>query len=197
MPTSSRQVPLREIASVALGITLRGADASRHDPEGTHRLIRIGDISEDGVLCHDDISLISPEPDAASRYALWRGDVLVAGRGSRATAAIFEDSRSSIASGQLLVIRPNQDAVVPEYLCWYLNLARTQESLAAEARGSYIRSISTSTLAELRVPLLPLPRQRLIAEISALRLREKELMTRLVARRAELVDNTLQRLLRD
>lgn len=195
MSASPCLVYLRDLATVSLGITLRGADASRHDPAGTHRLIRIGDISGDGVLSHDDISLISPEPDAASRYALRAGDVLVAGRGSRATAAVFEDSTPSIASGQLLVVRVHPEAVEPEYLRWYLNLPRTQEALAAGARGSYIRSISTGTLAELRVPLPPLSRQRQIAEIGALRLREKELMTRLAGLRAALVDNALQRLL--
>jgi hypothetical protein len=182
---------LREVASVTLGITLRGADASRHDPAGTHQLVRIGDLSEDGTVHCATPALIKIDPDAAYRYALRPGDVLLAARGARMTAGLFEDSRPSVAGGQFLVLRPHTSMLIPEYLRWFLNLPLTQEALAAAARGSYVRSLPISAVADMEIPVPPLPRQHAIASLHTLRLREKDLMARLAAQRALLVDHSI------
>lgn len=185
------QAQLHEISSVSLGITLRGADASRHDPEGTHQLIRIGDLSEDGTLQSGEPNLVKLDSESARRSALHTGDVLLAARGTRMTAALFSGEYPAVAGGQFLVIRPQVNVVLPDYLTWFLNLPATQDALAARTRGSYVRSLPVSALAELDIPLPPLPRQRAIAELHALRLREKQLMTTLASRRAVLIDQSV------
>lgn len=182
---------LREVASVALGITLRGADASRHDPEGTHQLVRIGDLSEDGTVHCAAPALIKVDPEAAHRYTLRPGDVLLAARGARMTAGLFEGSHPSVAGGQFLVLRPHPSVLIPEYLRWFLNLPLTQEALAAAARGSYVRSLPVSAVADVEIPVPPLPRQHAIAVLHTLRLREKALMARLAVQRALLVDHSI------
>ena len=182
---------LREVASVALGITLRGADASRHDPSGTHQLIRISDLSEDGVLHPSAPNLITPPPELTARFTLRRGDVLLAARGSRMTAGLFDYAHPSVAGGQFLVIRPRLDTLLPDYLRWFLNLPQTQETLIGGARGSYVRSLPASALGELAVPIPPLPQQHAIAALHALRLHEKDLMARLAARRAVFLDQSV------
>lgn len=187
------QVRLHEVASVALGITLRGADASRHDPEGTHQLIRIGDLSDDGTLHPGEPNLVKLDAESARRSALRVGEVLLAARGSRMTAAVFEGDYPAVAGGQFLVIRPQDGVLLPAYLRWFLNLPSTQETLTAGARGSYVRSLPASVLGELEIPLPPFPRQCAIAELYALRLREKALMTTLAARRALLIDQSVLR----
>lgn len=185
------QAQLREVASVALGITLRGADASRHDPSGTHQLIRISDLSEDGILHPSEPNLITPPPELASRFTLRPGDVLLAARGSRMTAGLFDYDQPSVAGGQFLVIRPHANILLADYLRWFLNLPGSQETLAGCARGSYVRSLPASALGELEIPVPPLPQQHAIAALHALRLREKDLMARLAARRAVLFDQSI------
>ena len=187
------QAQLREVASVALGITLRGVDASRHDPNGTHQLIRIGDLSEDGDFACSEPNLIKLDRETAHRSALKRGDVLLAARGSRMTAGLFLGQQPAVAGGQFLVIRPHDNIVLAEYLRWFLNLPSTQEILAGRARGSYVRSLPAKSLGQLEIPVPPLPHQQAIAELHALRLREKELMNQLAARRAVLIDHSLLR----
>ncbi|MBI4626917.1 MAG: restriction endonuclease subunit S [Verrucomicrobia bacterium] len=174
-----------------LGITLRGADASRHDPAGTHHLIRIGDLSDDGALLVSEPNLIRLDGATARRFELKSGEVLLAARGTRMTAAIFDGGRPAVAGGQFLVIRPRAGVLVPAYLRWFLNLPTTQDSLIAEARGSYVRSLSASALSDLELPVPPLPQQRAIAELHELRLHEKRLMEQLAAHRAVLVDRAI------
>lgn len=185
------QAQLREVADVQLGITLRGADASRHDPAGTHQLVRIGDLSEDGSLRIAEANLIRLDEVTAHRSGLRAGEVLLAARGSRMTAAIFEGGPPAVAGSQFLVIRPHSGVLLPAYLRWFLNLASTQEDLNARARGSYVRSLSSGALGELTIPLPPLPRQRALAELHALRLHEKHLMKTLTSRRAILIDHAI------
>lgn len=185
------QAKLGEVATVQLGITFRGADAARHDPAGTHRLIRIGDLSEDGEIQPAEPNLVRLDDATAARAELRDGDVLVAARGTRMTAAVFDGSFPAVVGSQFCLIRPDSERLLPDYLRWFLNLPATQENLIARSRGSYVRSLPAGSLAELDLLIPSLGAQRSIAKIHELRLREKHLMATLAARRALLVDRTL------
>ena len=190
------QVKLGEVANVQLGITLRGVSASRHDPAGTHQLIRIGDISDDGMLRFSGPNLIRLDADTAARFTLHPGEVLLAARGQRMTATVFDFPMPAVVGSQYCVIRPRPDRIISAYLRWYLNLSVIQERLNSLARGTYVRSLPASELAELEIPLPSLPRQHAIAELHELRLRERQLMEALASRRALFVDQALLRSLR-
>lgn len=189
------QVKLSEVASVQLGIAFRGADAARHQPNGSHRLIRIGEISEDGDITIGDGEphLIGLDFPGAARGELRAGDVLVAARGSRMTAAVFDGSFSAVAGSQFGIIRPDRNKLLPQYLRWFLNLPAIQESLQSQARGSYVRSLPIGALNNLEVAVPSLDRQHVIAEIHQLRLQEKHLTARLVEHQAILINHTLLR----
>ncbi|MCF7734223.1 MAG: restriction endonuclease subunit S [Cephaloticoccus sp.] len=190
------QAQLREIAEIGVGITLRGADASRHDPKGTHQLIRISDVSSDGTLQLSEPKQLKLDAETARRYTLRAGEVLVAARGMRMTATVFDGHYLAVAGGQFLVVRPQDGVILPDYLRWFLNLPATQEILISRARGSYVRSLPAKALGTLEIPLPPLPRQRMIAEVDRLRVHEKEFMQRLADRRAFYLDQCLVKTLR-
>ena len=185
--------PLFELADVQTGITLRGANASRHQLDGTHHLIRIGEVSDDGILQIGEPNLVKFDATLAARYTLRSGDVLLAARGTRMTATVFDGVVTAVAGGQFCVIRPKRDCLLPDYLRWFLNLSTTQEVLNALARGTYVRSLPAKSLATLSLPVPPIPQQRAIADLHNLRLHEKGLMVRLANLRATLVDGSLVR----
>lgn len=187
----SAQRKLAEVATVQLGITFRGADAARHEPDGTHQLIRIGDLSDDGDIRLAAPSLVKFDEAVMARGELRAGDVLVATRGTRMTAAVFDGAFAAVVGSQFCIVRPDPDRLLPAYLRWFLNLPLTQENLLAQARGSYVRSLPASALSDLPILVPSLGHQRAVAKIHELRLREKHLMARLSEHRATLVDNTL------
>jgi type I restriction enzyme S subunit len=191
------QVQLLEVADVQLGITLRGADSSRHRPDGTHQLIRIGDLSDDGFLRISEPNRIKLDEATAHRSGLRAGEVLLAARGTRMTAAVFDGGVPAVAGSQFLVLRPHSGELLPAYLRWFLNLPSTRENLNAHARGSYAPSLSSGALGKLQIPLPPLPRQRAIAELYELGLREKQLMESLTAQRATLINHSILQFLSD
>lgn len=188
---SVQHTKLREVAEIQLGITLRGSDASRHDPAGTHHLIRISDLSDDGSVSIREPSLVKLSPADADRYEMKPGEVLVAARGTRMTAAVFYGGGGPcIVGSQFLVIRP-RSGLNPEYLRWFLNLPVIQTKLFSSARGTYVRSLPISILGELEIPVPPLPKQHAVAELNRLRIREKELMAELAEKRGTLVDHSV------
>ena len=182
--------PLHELADVLTGLTLRGPDTSRHDPAGTHRLIRIGDVSPEGIISAQSSSRIKVTDKDAERFELKLGNVLVAARGSRLTAAVFEGDGPAVAGSQFIIvrIRPHWLGLNPGFLAWYLNLSSIQEELEKRMRGTYIRSLPARTLANLQVPVPDHAKQRAIAELSHLRIQEKQLMDRLSHQRSQLID---------
>jgi restriction endonuclease S subunit len=106
------------------------------------------------------------------------------------TAAVFRGGFAAVAGSQFCVIRVKQN-VIPAFLYWFLNLPETQEKLAAGARGTYVKSLPASALRELKIPVLPLPKQKVIAELHGLRLTEKRLVADLVSLRARLIDQSV------
>lgn len=185
------QVKIRQIADVQIGITLRGTDAARHDPSGTHHLVRIGDLTEEGELRISAPNLVKLDDPEADRFGLRRGEVIMASRGVRMTAAVFDDSRPAVAGNQFCVIRPKSTAILPAFLRWFLNLAATQEKLRAKMTGSYVRSLPVGVVADLVIPLPAIDRQRTIVELDALRVRERHLLEQIAAKRSQLIDQTL------
>ncbi len=181
---------LRDLADIQTGITLRGEASTRHDPNGTHRLIRIGDVSHDGFLALSSTTKVRLSETEVSKFSLKPGNVLLAARGSRLTAAVFDLDEPSVAGSQFIIIRirPQWLALRSGFLAWYLNLPVIQEQLAASMRGTYIRSLPVSVLAMLQVPVPNAAKQDAITNLNDLRMQEKSLMEQLAHQRSQLID---------
>lgn len=188
---------LAQIADIRQGLTLRGPDAARSVPEGTHALIRIGDISPDAVLDTDaDFARIKPDrvPD---ELLLRPGDVLFPARGTRVTPVVFGGTPAPAVVGpQFFILRPKPGKLLPEFLAWWLMLPASRAWFDAHRRGTYVQLIARPTLAEMDVPLPPLETQRHAAAVLDLQRRERQLATRLLdLQRAELETRLTQQLI--
>lgn len=180
---------LRDLADVQTGITLRGDSASKNDPKGTHRLIRISDITPDGAIGDGVPGRVKIDPKDLERYTLKLGDVIVAARGSRLTAAVFDRNEAAVAGSQFLVIKIRQQwlGLSSGFLAWYINLQAIQEQLASQMRGSYIRSLPAGVLSCLQVPIPDQRKQAAIVELNELRRQEARLLDQISDRRTQLI----------
>jgi restriction endonuclease S subunit len=163
-----------------MGATLRGRDATRPDPKGSYRFVRIGDISQDGTLRSDDFPRIEPNEPVNQDLWLCPGDVLFPNRGTRTTALAFPINAPRIIVGpQFFIVRPDRTRVMPEYLAWFLRSAQAVAHFESRRKGTYVQIIQRSDLAELAIPLPPLEEQHQIVAVAALALEERELTERL------------------
>lgn len=184
---------LSTIAEIRAGVTLRGRDATRAVAGGPFHLIRIGDIEENGHIIGGGVARISPREPISPDQLLRPRDVLVAARGSRNTAAVYEmDLQNPIAGSQFFILRP-APAVDARYLAWFLRTNTVRRHFDTRRKGSYVQLIQVADLAEIEVPLPPLPQQRQFVELADLAEAEHRLSGRLTELRARYFDHLLSR----
>lgn len=182
MPT-----PLANLADISSGVTLRGSDAAKPTEDGNYHLLRIGDLREDGRIQIDAPANIKIDPKIGDKHRLRVGDVVVASKGSRATAAVFESDVPTVAGGQFFVIRLQTDHLLPAYLRWYLNLPETQARLMESARGSFVQAIPIAAIRGFAIPLPTLEIQRSIVTLHELHNEEQRLLEQIAQKRSLLV----------
>jgi len=181
-----------------MGATLRGRDATRPDPNGSYRFVRIGDITQDGTFRTENFIRI--EPDGPVNEDLWLrpGDVLFPNRGTRTTALAFSIDQPKIIVGpQFFIVRPDRDRVLPEYLAWFLRTTQAAAYFESRRKGTYVQIIQRADLEELEIPIPPLPEQCLILEAAQLAIHEREITERLSQLRWLYTNNQLVRLARN
>ena len=127
---------------------------------------------------------------ANQKHLLTAGDLLLASKGNNNMCVIVpEIEQKCVASPSFLVIRlHDKSAILPEFVAWYLNLPTVQNTLAAQARGTSIMSISKATLGELEIPIPPIDRQRKYIELATLQKREVALYKIISEKRTQLLE---------
>lgn len=114
----------------------------------------------------DPISRI-PEDVAAAALRIEKGELLFAGSGETAeeigTCVAYIGDEPAYAGGDIIVLRaPRQD---PVYLAHLMNAPEAVRQKARMAQGDAVVHIRGDHLAEVELPLPPLPEQRAIAAV--------------------------------
>lgn len=124
------------------------------------------------------------------KHILAAGDLLLASKGNNNMCVIVPGiEQKCVASPSFLVIRlHDKSAILPEFVAWYLNLPTVQNTLAAQARGTSIMSISKATLGDLEIPVPSVERQRRYIELSKLQKREQQLYATIAERRKQILE---------
>src|SRR5579872_597721 len=141
---------LRDLGELRTGFQLRGA--AKHDPEGRHPIIQLGDV-RDGTI--DFARLVR-----MNLHLVWDvlmpGDILLRSRGASYGAAVVPPDcpPETVAAAPLYVFRTDSTLfpiVLPEYLAWYINRPNTQAGLAGLAHGSSILTVGVQAFGGLEV----------------------------------------------
>lgn len=177
---------LKDIANVLSGVYLRPS------PSGEIAYLQVSDLqsslSEKTTLKVDFVPKLS-------RYLLQKGDILFAGKGTKYLCQTFNLDIQAVPSTTLYMIRPNRERVLPEYLCWFLNLPQTESIVKATQVGSSIPLIHKSSLEELEIPVPDLNIQSRTLEISSLQQRERQLLETIAEKRALITNQILYKLI--
>jgi restriction endonuclease S subunit len=163
-----------------MGATLRGRDATRPAPSGSCHFVRIGDISQDGELLTKELIRIEPNESVKDNLFLRPGDVLFPNRGTRTTAIAWRlDLPRTLVGAQFFVLRPKSTRVLPEYLAWFLRTEEAARHFESRRKGTYVKIIQRSDLAELEMPVPPLDVQQKIVDVASIAVVERTLTERL------------------
>ena len=146
-----------------------------------------------------DLLMDSPEKTASfvaynpkmDKNLLQKEDLLFAGKGTTYLCMLFNLDIKAVASTTLYVIRVQNDNILPEYLCWYLNQPNMVSKIRASQIGSSTPLIHKSTLEGLEIPVPNIAIQQKVMEISKLQKRETYLINTLAEKRASIVNQLL------
>jgi hypothetical protein len=181
---------LGELAEVQMGYPFRSR--LEHDPQGDVAVIQMKDIDDANLLHAAEASWVAL-PKGKTHHLLRAGDLLFRSRGrSNGAAQVLDDIGPAVLAAPMLLIRPH--AVLPAYLCWYINAPATQAQLAALAEGTSVRMISAEALKALEVPLPSLATQQGIVQAAALADQEQTLLARIATLRQRLNTRLLMKL---
>ena len=183
---------LKEIADLSTGFSFRAK--IKHDPNGDTKVIQMSDVDKyRGVLVEKLQSLSNFEP-RSDRYFLDGGDVIMLSKGYNIDAFVVPGGLGKVVTvNSFLVMKPNKDRVIPEYLAWFLNSKRTQYFFKAMAAGTNVPNLSIKALEALDVKLPSIDEQYMISDIDMLKRREIYLHQEIAAKKEQLVDELLQR----
>jgi hypothetical protein len=163
-----------EIAQILSGIAIQEAQ------DGPARFMRLSDLSD--LKCGRAPSLaIGAEPAVARAMAIEGGDLIVGARGASTDICLASNSvLGAFVSLDLYLVRPDASKVDPGFLAAFLELPATQAVLASGKQGSGLARLPKDALDKLEIPLPPMSKQRLIAQLARSFRDEAELLRRLV-----------------
>ena len=190
-------VLLKSLAMIRMGVTLRGRDATRPDPGGSCRIIRIGDIGDDGTFFSREFPRIEPNQALDPSVFLSPGDVLFPNRGLRTTAAVFdEEDRRTIVGAQFYVLHPDCRRILPEFLAWSLRTSEAARYFAGRRKGTLVQTLQRIDIEELPIALPPLAIQEKMVAVYELSLEAAELERRLTELRSIRLEQSLLKIAR-
>ena len=165
---------IADCADVLPGYALKAR--AEHEPDGTHQVI-LGKHLAEGVpyryLPEHELRITTK--GSLEKYQVREGDVLFVSRGSRNYAAVVESvPELTVASATFYILRPH-NGIDPAWLAWCLNQAPIQAHIAQARTGAGTPIIQRRIFAELMVPIPPLDKQRQLAELGELMMKERSL----------------------
>lgn len=164
---------LREIAQVLSGVSFKEAN------DGHARLMRLADLSD--LKAGRIPTLARGEAPAVARaLTIDEGDLIVGARGVSTDVYVADETIvDAYISLDLYLVRPNPQVVNSRYLAAFLELSSTQAFFTGGKQGTNLARLGKDAMESVQVPLPPMHRQRLIAELAQTFKREAALLTRL------------------
>ncbi|MBR4290862.1 MAG: restriction endonuclease subunit S [Oscillospiraceae bacterium] len=93
------------------------------------------------------------------------GDLIFAREAPAGNVAIVKNGDKVCLGQRTVLLRPNKEKVVPEYLVYYLLAPQQQYGLLGTANGATVAHVNLPTIRELPIELPPMDIQRRIADI--------------------------------
>ncbi|MBO6515221.1 MAG: restriction endonuclease subunit S [Bacteroidia bacterium] len=105
--------------------------------------------------------------DSVKKYLLVPGDVILAGKGHRLFAWVYEPSiGDAIPSSLFYKMKLDEEQVRPDFLAYYLNSARVQHKLKLIGAGATITSVPKKELLNFKIELPSIKEQDKIIELA-------------------------------
>lgn len=125
--------------------------------------IKISDLYDDTINFNDKAANLSQSH--MDSYMLRPGDILVSARGTLIKTAVYkEDMPPCVFSGNIILIRLNQNEYNPYFLKFYLDSKEGQKIISSMQSGASIVSLNPNVLKTLKIPDIDIDKQNKLAQ---------------------------------
>jgi type I restriction enzyme M protein len=140
-------------------------DMQTTDDNFQYEILNVGDIGK-YKIDYDNLLKINSLEGKYDRYLLKNKDFIMTIRGTKFKTAVveIENDRKIIATGNIMVIRPDTKKINPYYLKIFLDSKIGQKLLYSIETGSIMISISMKTLENTEIPNIGIYKQKNIEE---------------------------------
>ena len=184
-------IKLEDIVDIQPGYQHKGQMTD--DPKGNLSCIQVQDLDHDQRVVRPEGLWKMRTEKSFENYRVTKNDLLYLSRGSKFGAyRIPEFESQTIPLANFFILRPGKDARVhATYLWWVLNDRRTANKVQNEMQGSMMPFISRANLGQLEIPIPSEETQEMIFKLANLRLKEKDLVTKIETYKDQLIESAL------
>lgn len=190
---------LGEMAFVRSGLVL-GRKQAREKTEYRYPLLNLRSINPSGYIDSEFCEVFDAVEPLNPEYLTHKGDVVIRLTIPYTAVLITEEFEGYVIPSSFVVVRVDYGSLLPEYLLWLLNSPKTKKQIYEGAVSNMLGAVKPRFFAEHEVEVIPLHKQRIIAELSQLAHRETQLLTELAAEKEKyydyLIDKTYRKMKR-
>ena len=162
---------LGNIATVRSGLVLSRKHA-RNSLGIKYLLLNLRSINTAGYIDAEQLDVFEATENLSEDYLAQVGDVIVRLSVPYTAVLIDETTAGIVVSSNFVIIRADNRALLPEYLFWLLNTKKAKRSIYENSGSNMLGSINAKYFVDFDIPQLPIVKQRIIAEMNELALKE-------------------------
>lgn len=172
---------LGEIAEIKTGLVLTRKKANiKYEVKDKYNLLTLNNIETDGVFNNKPFEIFLSNAKLDKQYFTQEEDILI--RLSQPNTAVYIDENKVglLVPSYFAIIKLKTEDFIPQYITWYLNSNRFKKELLRYQTGSTITTTNISILKSINIKVIPMEKQKQIAKLQKLHLREKYLLKQLI-----------------
>jgi len=169
---------LNKIASVKTGLVLSRKETKNSSEGYEYRQLNLKAVSDNAIELEHTIKFYASEK-LSNNYLTQKGDVIVKTSDPYTAIYINEEYTGLVIPSHFVIIRADENLVLPKYIAWYLNKECIKKAFRMSCMGT-LKQIKPSTVAETEIRLPTLERQKQVVDLYDISRSEIELLEKLI-----------------
>ena len=172
------KVKLNNLANIRSGLVLSRKQSKK--PVGyRYPLINFRCIRHEGKIELSEADIFEAKELLKEEYLSQKGDIIV--RLTAPYTAVLIDATTSgmVISSNFVVIRIEDDRLLPEYLFWLLNTQKIKRKIYENATSNMLGAVKVKLLLDFELVVLPIEQQYKIAQLNLMAKKERQLLKEL------------------
>ena len=183
-------------ATLQSGLVLNRREARfEEETEVIYNRLNLRSLNEYGELKSENLDFFPSKALLDDSFLTQKGDVVVKLSAPLFPTVIEESNINLVIPSQLAVIRIFDQIVIPEYVRYYLSTDGVSRYITAVEGGTVLHSIKINTLADLKIPIPSVEKQRLIVNIAQINSKTEKLYKELIEQESKLATAKIQKFL--